>query len=210
MAIRKRFRSRRLKPSTPDTINLNLQFTRSWFQTPNSYDAQNATAWSGLVVDNGGLGPNGLPVGSTDQRSKIRTFNVAPTWTHLLIPIPFSHSAASHGKINTTTIQARDPFADLIPDLQSTTIGQNRRLTNLGLRGDVSYVKGIHNIKAGSYLSGHDSIGKGYLRNCRPDAECGLFESDGSTDTDPTVTNPAQCVGIADTKSGIRSSARLL
>ena len=52
------------KPSDADTINLNLGFTRSWFQTPNSYDAQNATAWSGLVVDNGGLGPNGLPVGS--------------------------------------------------------------------------------------------------------------------------------------------------
>ena len=34
---------------TADTINLNLGFTRSWFQTPNSYDAQNATAWNGLV-----------------------------------------------------------------------------------------------------------------------------------------------------------------
>ena len=43
---------------------MNLGFTRSWFQTPNSYDGQTASAWSGLVVDNGGLGPNGLPVGS--------------------------------------------------------------------------------------------------------------------------------------------------
>jgi len=50
------------RPSQADTINLNLGFTRSWFQTPNSYDAQTASAWSGLVVDNGGLGPNGLPV----------------------------------------------------------------------------------------------------------------------------------------------------
>ena len=58
------------KLSQADTINLNLGFTRSWFQTPNSYDAQNATAWSGLVVNNGGLGPNGLPVGSEDQRSQ--------------------------------------------------------------------------------------------------------------------------------------------
>ena len=47
------------KPSEKDTFNLNFQFTRSWFQTPNSYDAQNATAWSGLVVDNNGLDPNG-------------------------------------------------------------------------------------------------------------------------------------------------------
>src|ERR1700761_2694916 len=71
------------KPSNADTFNLNFQFTRSWFQTPNSYDAQTADAWSGLVVDNGGLGPNGLPVGSQDQRSQIRTFNIAPTWTRI-------------------------------------------------------------------------------------------------------------------------------
>ena len=43
-----------------DSLHLNLGFTRSWFQTPNSFDMQNATAWNGLVVDNGGLGPNGL------------------------------------------------------------------------------------------------------------------------------------------------------
>ena len=42
-----------------------------------------------------------------------------------------------------------DPFADLIPDLQTNTIGQNRRLTNLGLRASLSMVKGIHNIKVG-------------------------------------------------------------
>ena len=52
------------KPSQADSINLNLGFTRSWFQTPNSYDTQTASAWSGLVVDNGGLGPDGQPVGS--------------------------------------------------------------------------------------------------------------------------------------------------
>ena len=71
------------KPSQADTINLNFGYTRSWFQTPNSFDAQNATAWSGVVVDNGGLGPDGKVVGPQDQRSKINTFNIAPTWTHL-------------------------------------------------------------------------------------------------------------------------------
>ena len=41
-----------IKLSSKDTINLNFGFTRSWFQTPNSYDAQNATAWSGPVCMN--------------------------------------------------------------------------------------------------------------------------------------------------------------
>ena len=34
--------------SSADSIHLNFGYTRSWFQTPNSFDAQNATPWSGL------------------------------------------------------------------------------------------------------------------------------------------------------------------
>lgn len=58
--------------SSGDTIHLNLGFTRSWFQTPNSFDSEDATPWRGVVVNDGGLGPDGLPVGPTDQRSQIR------------------------------------------------------------------------------------------------------------------------------------------
>jgi hypothetical protein len=77
------------KLSSADSVNLNFQFTRSWFQTPNSFDAQNATAWNGLVVDNGGLGPNGLPVGSQDQ-----------------VSTPSSLSEPMFARINITTIPA--------------------------------------------------------------------------------------------------------
>jgi hypothetical protein len=138
-----------LKPSDADSVNLNLSFTRSWFQTPNSFDSQTADAWSGLVVNNGGLGPNGLPVGSTDQRSKIRTFNIAPTWTHLLNPSTVLTFGGFARQDQYNYYPSDNPFADLIPDLQLQTIGQNRTLTNLGLRTNVSYIKGIHNIKAG-------------------------------------------------------------
>ena len=34
------------KPSQSDTISLNFNYSRSWFQTPNSYDAQNGTEWT--------------------------------------------------------------------------------------------------------------------------------------------------------------------
>ena len=70
--------------STADSVHMNLNFTRSWFQTPNSFDGQYGSAWNGAIVDNGGLGPDGKPVGPTDQRSQIRTFNIAPTWTHII------------------------------------------------------------------------------------------------------------------------------
>jgi hypothetical protein len=62
--------------SETDTVHLNLGFSRSWFQTPNSYDNFNV----------GVTGPDGQPVGPTDQRSKIQTYNIAPTWTRMINP----------------------------------------------------------------------------------------------------------------------------
>ncbi len=183
------------KPSDQDTINLNLQFTRSWFQTPNSYDAQNATAWNGLLVNNGGLGPNGVLVGSADQRSKIRTFNIAPVWTHLLNPKTVLTLGAFVRQDQYNYYPSANPFSDLTPDLQSSTVGQDRRLTNAGARASVSYVSGIHNIKVGlqyeqTLLTERDSFG---LVDPTINAPC--LNADGSPDTDPTLTNPNGCTG---------------
>ena len=135
--------------SNADTVTLNFSFTRSWFQTPNSFDAQNATAWNGLIVNNNGLGPNGLMVGSTDQRSKIRTFNIAPTWTHLIGASTLFTFGAYARQDQYNYYPSDNPFSDFIPDLQSESVGQSRRLTNMGLRTSLSYAKGIHNFKAG-------------------------------------------------------------
>ncbi len=184
------------KSSDKDTINVNLQFTRSWFQTPNSYDGQNATAWSGLVVDNAGLGPNGgLPVGSTDQRSKIRTFNIAPTWTRLINPYTVWTFGGFARQDQFNYYPSNNPYADLQPGLQSTTIGQNRRLTNLGLRTDLSYVKGIHNLKAGVTYQDTILTEKDAFGIVDPTFNAVCLNPDGSSDTDPTVTNAAQCTG---------------
>ena len=135
--------------SNADSLHLNLGFTRSWFQNPNSFDMQNATAWNGLVVDNGGLGPNGLPVGPTDQRSQIKTFNIAPSWTRLMGANTVLTFGAFVRRDQYNYYPSGNPFADFVPDLQSQTIAQDRTLTNAGLRADISYVKGMHNIKAG-------------------------------------------------------------
>src|SRR5882724_2879135 len=132
-----------------DSLHVNLGFTRSWFQTPNSFDQQNATAWNGLVVDNGGLGPDGLPVGPTDQRAQIKTFNIAPSWTRLINNNTVFTLGAFVRRDHFNYYGSGNPFADLAPGLQQETLGQDRTLTNAGLRSDISYVKGIHNIKVG-------------------------------------------------------------
>jgi hypothetical protein len=184
------------KPSQANTINVNAGFTRSWFQTPNSYDAQDATAWSGLVVDNGGIGPNGQVVGSTDQRSKIQTVNFAPTFTRLAS----AHTVFTFGGFvrqdQYNYYPSRDPFADLAPDLQLQSVGQKRTLTNLGLRANLSYAKGIHNVKIGAnymdtILTEKDAIG---IVDPTNNAPC--LNPDGSPNTGVSLTDPAGCTGI--------------
>jgi Carboxypeptidase regulatory-like domain len=181
--------------SNADSIHLNLGFTRSWFQTPNSFDAQNATAWSGLVVDNGGLDPNGNMVGPADQRSQIKTFNIAPSWTRLLNANTVFTLGAFVRRDQFNYYPSGNPFADLAPDLQQETLSQDRTLTNAGLRSDISYVKGIHNIKTGAtyqhtFLDENNRFGI-----VDPTLNFVCFNADGSPNTDPTVTSPGQCGG---------------
>jgi hypothetical protein len=150
--------------STADSVHVNLGYTRSWFQNPNSFDAENATAWKGLVVANNGLDPNGNVVGPTDQRSQIKTFNIAPSWIRLLNPTTVLTLGAFVRRDQYNYYPSGNPFADLAPDLQSQTVGQDRTLTNAGIRSYISYVKGIHNVKAGvtyqqTFLDENDKIG---------------------------------------------------
>jgi hypothetical protein len=63
------------------SIHLNLGYSRSWFQTPNSFDNLNVQN-----VIGGGAGANPVfgNVGNADQRSKIETFDIAPTYTRVV------------------------------------------------------------------------------------------------------------------------------
>jgi hypothetical protein len=181
--------------SKVDSIHLNLGYTRSWFQTPNSFDAQNATAWSGLVVDNGGLDPNGNVVGFADQRSQIKTFNIAPSWTRLLNSNTVFTLGAFVRRDQFNYYPSGNPFADLAPDLQQETLSQDRTLTNAGIRSDISYVKGIHNLKAGVTYQQTFLDEKNRFGIVDPTLNFVCFNADQSPDTDPTVTDPGQCGG---------------
>jgi hypothetical protein len=157
--------------TTNDSIHLNFGYSRSWFQTPNSLDAENATAWSGLagiepqMAAFDGRDPNGNVVGPTDQRSKIGTFNIAPSWTHLLNTNAVFTLGTFVRRDDYNYYPSSDPFADLgPPSLQRQSVGQHRTLTNSGIRSDISYVKGVNNVKAGvtyeqTFLNEDDTIG---------------------------------------------------
>ena len=128
------------KISDANTLQLNLNYTRSWFQEPNSYDA----------LQSGVLDLFGNPLPETDQRAQIRTFNVAPSWTHVIGTNTVIDAGAFVRRDEFQFFPSPNPFSDLIPGLQLETVNQNRFLTNAGVRGAVSYSKGIHNLKIGA------------------------------------------------------------
>ncbi len=160
-----------LQLSGSDSVHLNGGYTRSWFQDPNSFDA----------VASG-----------QDQRAQIKTYNIAPTWTHLfststLLNVGFF---ARHDQFN--YYPSANPLADV-----SETATQQRKLTNIGLRSDLSYVKGIHNIKLGAtfehtLLTENFSLG---LTDSTINSPCitqnaaGDFVGVGDTN----LTDPSQC-----------------
>ncbi len=187
--------------STADSLHFNFGFTRSWFQTPNSYDSQLATPWNGVIVANGGLDPNGNVVGPADQRSQIKTFNIAPTWTRLLSPTTVFTLGGFVRRDVYNYYPSANPFADLgAPGLQSESVSQNRTLLNAGLRSDISYVKGIHNLKAGvtyeqTFLDEHDPFG---IVDPTLNAPClDLSLNPYWNGSDPSNPNyPTQCAGL--------------
>jgi hypothetical protein len=179
-----------------DSIHLNLSYTRSWFQTPNSFDGQFASPWFGVVVANGGLDPNGVAVGPTDQRSKIGTYNIAPTWTRLINSSTVLTFGAFVRRDQFNYYGSDNPFADLGPsNLQQEAASQYRTLTNAGLHSELSISKGNHNIKAGisyeqTFLTERDTFG---IVDPTLNAVC--LNADGSPDTNPAITSQTQCTG---------------
>jgi len=137
--------------SKADSLHLNLGFTRSWFQNPNSFDNLNVTD------------QNGDPVGSADQRSQIKTFNIAPSWTRVLNNNTVFTLGGFARRDQYNYYPSANPLADLSP-IQQETVAQDRTLANVGIRSDISYVKGIHNIKVGAtyqqtFLTENDHLG---------------------------------------------------
>jgi hypothetical protein len=145
-----------LRVSSSDTLQFNFGYSRSWFQSPNSYDQEFHFGLTNPIT--------GAPLTATDQRQKINTFNIAPSWSHVVNNTSVLTIGGFVRRDDYNYYPTADPFSDYSPDLQSETVGQNRTLTNAGIRGDITYVKGIHNVKAGvlysqTFLDENDQIG---------------------------------------------------
>ncbi len=139
--------------SEKDSLHTNLQYTRSWFQTPNSFDTQ--------FVEQ----QNGETTGPTDQVSKIETIDVAPTYTRAVSDESVFNFGAYFRRDGYNYYPSANPLDDLgPPNLQQESVAQQRSLTNAGAHADLTYAKGINNVKIGivygqTFLREHDQIG---------------------------------------------------
>jgi hypothetical protein len=170
-----------------DSIHLNLNYTRSWFQTPNTYDNLNV---QNVIAGGASANPVFGSVGNTDQRAKIETFDIAPLYTRLIGANSVFNFGAYVRKDAFNYYPSANPLADLGP-LQRETISQYRTLTNAGLRTDYTIQKGIHNIKAGAvyeqtFLREHDPIG---IIDSTLNAPC----VDANANPVSGFTDPSQC-----------------
>ncbi len=177
--------------SAKDSIRLNVGVSRSWFQTPNDYDNVNV-----LNVISGGASaaPVFGIVGDADQRSQILTYNIAPTYTRTIDDFSVLNFGVFVRRDAYNYYPSANPLADKsAPNLQNQSISQARSLLNAGAHTDVSYVRGINNIKIGAqytqtFLNENDTLGivSNYFNSPCVDA---------SGNSVAGYSDPSQCLG---------------
>jgi hypothetical protein len=154
-----------------DSIHLDLNYSRSWFQTPNSYDNLNV---QNVVSAGSSADPGFGSVGNADQHSKIGTYNISPTYTRIIGNTSVFNLGAFVRSDDYNYYPSKNPLADRGPaNLQTSSIAQHRTLTNAAVHSDFSYAKGIHTIKVGA------QYGQTFLR-----------ENDNLGIVDPTYNSP--------------------
>ena len=112
------------QPTSSDWLHLNIFSARNWFQVPNTYDQPNQ-----------------------DQRQRVLTYNVAPSYQHTFNANTLLSLNTFFRRDRVNYYPSADPFADT-----PATLAQDRHLTNWGMKGDIAYAAGRHNLKIGTQL----------------------------------------------------------
>ena len=151
------------------TFHLNLQASRSGFDVPNTFDQEDA---------------------GQDQHQDIRTFNIAPGYSQVVGSKALFTANAFVRRDHLTYDPSADPFAD-----QPASVSQDRSLTNSGVKADLTYVSGAHNLKFGGAISA-TKLQEGFtlgLTDPAFNSPCLTAAGDPSDNTN--LTTVAQCSG---------------
>ncbi len=177
-----------------DSVHMDFNYSRSWFQTPNAFDNLNV---QNVVSGGTSANPTFANVGNTDQRSKIGTINFSPTYTRVISNNTVLNLDFYVRRDDYNYFPSGNPLADLgPPNLQTSSISQNRTLTNAGIHANYSYAKGIHNLLVGAeyehtFLREHDNLG---IVDSTYNSPC----VDDSGNPLPGYSDSSECPGGAD------------
>jgi hypothetical protein len=152
------------------SLQLNMSLSRSWFQTPNTYDQE-------------ALGQN--------QRQTVESFNVAPQFIHLFDAHSFDQTNLWVRQDKIRYYPSDDIYSDTPAYLQ-----QARRLTNAGIRSEYSYNNGRHNAIAGIEFK-HTFLAEQFATGLTdPTYNSPCLGADGVPSPNTTVTAASQCTDI--------------
>ncbi len=122
-------------PNNKDSFHFNLLLARNKFNIANTYEQE-------------ALGQ--------DQSQRVKSINIAPGYVHIFNPSTVLTVNPFYRLDQVNFYPSANPFSD-----QTTTISQQRRLANAGIKADVAYVKGINNIKVGGQFQ-HTLLNEGF------------------------------------------------
>jgi len=156
------------QPSGKDAVHLNLFAARNWIQTPNAYDQ---------------LGQ--------DQRQRVLTWSIAPGYQHTINAHALWTINPYIRKDEFSYYGSRDPFADT-PATQS----QARQLLNWGVKSDVSFAHGRHNVKVGVDLKQTRLLENFSFGVTDPAFNAICVDGNGDPAGPDSLLNPSGCAGL--------------
>jgi len=155
------------KVTDKTSLQMNTSLSRSWFQTPNTFDQQ-------------ALGQN--------QRQTVVSFNVAPQVLHTFNSHAFNQTNLW---VRQDKIRYR-PSGDIFSDTPAY-LEQGRRLTNAGMRDEFTYNRGRHNAIAGIEFK-HTFLAEQFATGLTdPTYNSPCLGTDGAPSADTSLTDPSQC-----------------
>ena len=156
------------QPTGRDAFHLNLYVARNWFQVPNDYDQL-----------------------SQDQKQRVMTWNIAPSYQHTLGMQSLLTVNAFVRRDQVNYYGSRDPFAD-----NPAAVSQNRFLTNYGVKADYATTRGHNSFKFGTQIQQTrllENFSMG-ITNSTFNPVC--LGPGGAPQALPDVTDPAQCSSV--------------
>jgi hypothetical protein len=156
------------QPTGRDALHLNLFAARNRFEVPNSLDQL-----------------------TQDQRQRTLTWSVAPAYQHTFNPHTLLTVNPYVRRDQSNYYPSRDPFADT-----PATASQSRFLTNYGLKTDISYVRGRHNLKLGTQLQQTRLLESFRFGITDPTYNPVCLDANGGSLLLPGVFDPNQCAAI--------------